>query len=103
LDDRFTDILGVPVREVRLPVRPGRNMSSIIEIAARIELLRQTGHYPVRDFIDRIDRHLTADVSADDSMRPSVPVPTSWRKADYYESSAPPSVVAPATSREEDK
>lgn len=104
LDDRFTDILGVPVREVRLPVRPGRNMSSIIEIAARIELLRQTGHYPVRDFIDRIDRHLTSEVSADpDSMRPSVPVPTSWRKADYYESSAPPAVVAPATSREEDK
>src|SRR5664280_1793987 len=57
LDDRFTEILGVPVREVRLPVRPGRNMSSIIEIAARIELLRQAGHYPARDFIDRIDQH----------------------------------------------
>jgi HPr kinase/phosphorylase len=96
LDDRFTEILGVPVREVRLPVRPGRNMSSIIEIAARIELLRQTGHYPVRDFIDRIDRHLAASVPIDlDAMRPSRPVQTSWRHADYYESSAPPPVVSP--------
>jgi HPr kinase/phosphorylase len=104
LDDRFTDILGVPVREVRLPVRPGRNMSSIIEIAARIELLRQTGHYPVRDFIDRIDRHLTSEVTSEvDAMRPSVPVPTSWRQADYYESSAPPPVVAPTSGREERK
>lgn len=104
LDDRFTEILGVPVREVRLPVRPGRNMSSIIEIAARIELLRQTGHYPVRDFIDRIDRHLTAAVAGElEAMRPSVPVQTSWLNSDYYESSAPPPVTTLAVPPEEDK
>ena len=104
LDDRFTEILGVPVREVRLPVRPGRNMSSIIEIAARIELLRQAGHYPARDFIDRIDQHLiTAAPLGVEAMRPSLPVQTSWRYADYYESSAPPPVTTPVPPQEEDK
>ncbi len=55
IEDRFREILGVPVREVVIPVRPGRDVSSIIEIAARDELLRQAGHHPARDFIDRVD------------------------------------------------
>jgi HPr kinase/phosphorylase len=58
LDDRFREVLGVPIREVCLPVRPGRDMSSIIEIAARNELLRQAGHHPAREFVDRIDQRL---------------------------------------------
>ena len=55
LDDHHQEILGVSVREVRLPVKPGRNMSSIIEIAARNELLRQAGHHPARELVARIE------------------------------------------------
>lgn len=55
LEERNREILGVPVREVRLPVRPGRNMSSIIQIAARNELLRQAGRDSARDFVDKIE------------------------------------------------
>ncbi len=55
IDDRYYEILGVPIREHVVPVRPGRNMSSIIEIAARQELLRQAGHHPSREFIDRLE------------------------------------------------
>ncbi len=55
VEDHHCTILGVPIREVVLPVRPGRNMSSIIEIAARDELLRQAGHHPARDFVARIE------------------------------------------------
>lgn len=55
VEDHYRDILGVPIRTVRLPVQPGRNMSSIIEIAARAELLRRAGHHPAREFIDRIE------------------------------------------------
>lgn len=56
LEDHYKEILGVPVRVVRLPIQPGRNMSSIIEIAARAELLRRAGHHPAREFIDRIEQ-----------------------------------------------
>lgn len=56
VDDHYREILGVPIRMVRLPIQPGRNMSSIIEIAARAELLRRAGHHAAREFIDRIER-----------------------------------------------
>jgi HPr kinase/phosphorylase len=55
VEDQYREILGVPIRSVRLPVQPGRNMSSIIEIAARAELLRRAGHHPAKEFIDSID------------------------------------------------
>lgn len=57
LDDDHSEILGVPIRRVTLPVRPGRNMSSIIEIAARRELLRQAGADPARAFLERVEEH----------------------------------------------
>jgi len=56
VEDRHREILGVPIRAVKLPIQPGRNMSSIIEIAARAELLRRAGHHPAKEFIDRIER-----------------------------------------------
>jgi HPr kinase/phosphorylase len=86
LEDRHYDILGVPIREVVLPVRPGRNMSSIIEIAARNELLRQAGHHAARDFVERIDSRLTRS----ESDRPAAAAPL--RRALPNESSAPPPV-----------
>lgn len=93
-DDRFTEILGVPVREVRLPVRPGRNMSSIIEIAARIELLRQAGHYPAREFIAQIDSNLVGSVADPTApLQPSFPPPSQrFRSEPVYESSSPPAL-----------
>jgi len=53
LDQRSYDILGVSVPELLIPVRPGRDMASIMEIAARNELLKMGGHHPARDFFDR--------------------------------------------------
>ena len=55
VEDSHAEVLGVPVREVVLPVRPGRNMSSIIEIAARNELLRREGHHSARAFVEQVE------------------------------------------------
>ncbi len=55
VEDSHSAVLGVPVREVVLPVRPGRNMSSIIEIAARNELLRREGHHSARAFVEQVE------------------------------------------------
>lgn len=72
-DESHYDILGVSIREVRLPVQPGRNMSSIIEIAARAELLRRAGHHPARELAERLGQ--------------------TWREVNEpTESSAPPPV-----------
>ncbi len=48
------EILGVRVPELMLPVRPGRNMSSIVEIAARSELLRRAGRDPAARFLAQL-------------------------------------------------
>jgi HPr kinase/phosphorylase len=41
---------------LRVPVRPGRNMTSIIEVAARNQLLKVQGHHSARQFQDRLNR-----------------------------------------------
>lgn len=55
LEQRTTNILGVPIRVLEIPVRPGRDMGSILEIAARNELLRRAGGDTTRDLLARID------------------------------------------------
>ena len=93
LEDETREILGVPIRKVTLPVRPGRNMSSIIEMAARNELLRQAGHHPARDLVNRLERSLVnnAPTSTHDPTRP--PPSSSFRTPAPNESSAPPPVL----------
>jgi HPr kinase/phosphorylase len=55
LDDRFHDILGVAIRELVIPVRPGRDMASILEVAARNELLKSAGHHGARAFLGNLE------------------------------------------------
>jgi HPr kinase/phosphorylase len=51
-------ILGTPIQELKIPVRPGRDMGSILEMAARNELLRRAGTDSAQEFIDRVEGHL---------------------------------------------
>ncbi len=100
LEDETRDILGVAVRKVTLPVRPGRNMSSIIEIAARNELLRQAGHHPARDLVHRLERSLDVNgppshspaSSNTPNYEPGRPPSSQFRAPVLNESSAPPPV-----------
>jgi HPr kinase/phosphorylase len=54
LDDSALEILGLPVPMLRIPVRPGRNMAVILEVAARNHILKATGHHGARNFITRL-------------------------------------------------
>lgn len=49
IDDKFEGILGVKVPKIILPVRPGRNISVIIEIAAMTQRLKAKGYNPARE------------------------------------------------------
>jgi HPr kinase/phosphorylase len=55
LDDRRYEVLGVPIRELMIPVRPGRDMASILEVAARNELLKNAGHHAAREFFGNLE------------------------------------------------
>ncbi|HEU4404258.1 MAG TPA: HPr(Ser) kinase/phosphatase [Polyangiaceae bacterium] len=64
VDDRYHEVLGVKIRELRVPIRPGRSMASILEVAARNELVRAAGVHSARDFFARLNRTLVGS-SAD--------------------------------------
>jgi HPr kinase/phosphorylase len=51
LDESTLDILGVQVPLLRVPVRPGRNMAVILEVAARNHILKAAGHHGAANFI----------------------------------------------------
>lgn len=58
LDDTFEMILDVKAPRVRIPIRPGRNVSSIVEVATRNFLLKAQGHHAARKFQERLALHL---------------------------------------------
>lgn len=96
LEGRTRDILGVPIREMLLIVRPGRNTSSIIEMAARNELLRSTGKDTSLELVGRIDSALVRRPNESGAMAAVVPQPTpphrSQQGSGAFESNAPPPV-----------
>jgi HPr kinase/phosphorylase len=56
LDELRYDVLGLTIPMLRLPVRPGRSICTIIEVAARNQLLKAQGHHSARDFQERLNR-----------------------------------------------
>ena len=58
VDDSFYDLLGIRIPMVRMPVAPGRNVAILVEVAARNQLLRASGHHAARRLVDRVDREL---------------------------------------------
>jgi HPr kinase/phosphorylase len=54
IDDQVQTILGVDLPHLRIPVRPGRNLTSIIEVAARNFLLKGMGYHSAREFHEKL-------------------------------------------------
>jgi HPr kinase/phosphorylase len=54
LDEQWHDLLGVRVPLVRMPVAPGRSVATLVEVAARHQLLKARGYHPARALADRI-------------------------------------------------
>lgn len=63
-DDRFDRILDIAVPAVQLPVRPGRNLATLIEVAARNQLLKVQGTHSARAFRDQLHRAMAAQGEA---------------------------------------
>lgn len=61
IDEHKYNILDVPISFLKVPVSPGRNITTIIEVAARNNLLRQRGYFSSRIFEDRLNKELMRD------------------------------------------
>lgn len=58
LDERFTEILGIPISLSTIPVRPGRNVAMIIEVAARNFRQKILGYNAANELNQRIIRQI---------------------------------------------
>jgi HPr kinase/phosphorylase len=76
LELRYHAILGTPVRELTVPVRPGRDMGSILEMAARNELLRRAGTDTAQSFLNKVETQLMpqAAIEAESESAAAPPV-----------------------------
>ena len=56
LESHFTEILGVKVPAATIPVKPGRNLASIVEVAAMNNRNRKMGHNAAQELTNRMDQ-----------------------------------------------
>lgn len=52
-------ILGEKIPLVNIPVGPGRNMATLIEVACKVHLLSRKGYLAAQELVKKIDRALT--------------------------------------------
>jgi HPr kinase/phosphorylase len=54
MDEEFVDILGIPIPHIIIPVRPGRDLARLIEVAAFQTKLKASGYNPAKELNDRL-------------------------------------------------
>jgi HPr kinase/phosphorylase len=65
-------ILSVDVPLVRIPLRPGRNIASLIEVVARNQLLKYRGHDSAKEFQEKVNARIRASIAAPEAV-PTTP------------------------------
>ena len=58
LDESLYQILDTPCPYIRMPVTVGRNISILVEIAARNHVLKLQGHHSAREFARKLEEQL---------------------------------------------
>jgi HPr kinase/phosphorylase len=71
IEEKLTDILGVRIPRVTIPVIPGKNLALVLEVIAKNHILKVFGYHPAKVFDDaltsvmskspRIDPFISAD------------------------------------------
>jgi HPr kinase/phosphorylase len=53
------DVLGVVIPKISIPVAPGRNMATLIEVACKVFLLKEKGYHAAEEISKKLDRMLS--------------------------------------------
>lgn len=61
LEENFMDILDIKIPMMEIPVRPGRDMARLAEVAAMVHALKIMGHDSANEFNERLIDHMTKD------------------------------------------
>ena len=54
LDDEYTEILGIKIPSITVPVKPGRNLAVIIEVAAMNHRQKKLGYNAAEDLLKKL-------------------------------------------------
>ena len=54
IDEYYTEILGIKLPQVTIPVKPGRNIAMIVEVAAMIRRQRLMGYNAAEELNNRL-------------------------------------------------
>ncbi|MBE6928372.1 MAG: HPr(Ser) kinase/phosphatase [Ruminococcaceae bacterium] len=57
LEEQYMDLLGVKIPAITIPVKPGRNLAIILEIAAMNNRQKRFGYNSAQEFTEQINRH----------------------------------------------
>ena len=60
LEQEYVKILGIDVAHITIPVRPGRDLARLIEVAAYQAKLKSTGYNPAKELNDRLISRMAA-------------------------------------------
>lgn len=52
------ELLGVKIPQIIIPVAPGRNIATLIEVACKVQILREKGYHAPQEIANRIDRDI---------------------------------------------
>lgn len=63
LDNQYVSILGVNVPALTVPVKPGRNLAVIIEVAAMNNRQKRMGYNAAAEFTEQINKHFDEQLS----------------------------------------
>ncbi|MBS4015843.1 MAG: HPr(Ser) kinase/phosphatase [Candidatus Latescibacteria bacterium] len=70
LEDRYTEILGVKIPLVQIPVIPGKNLALVCEVIAKNYLLKLLGYSPAKAFNDELLRIMNKNKKAPTKIDP---------------------------------
>ncbi len=68
LDQESLNLVGVELPHAVVPVRPGRNMTTIVEVGARNHLLKLRGHNSALDFAERLSQAIARGRTRDSPL-----------------------------------
>jgi len=62
MEQEFVKILGVEIPHITIPVRPGRDLARLIEVAAFQTKLKSSGYNPAKELNDRLVAQMTGNL-----------------------------------------
>lgn len=64
LEQSYFEILGLQIPCVEIPVRPGRDLARLVEVASLVQALKKMGHDSAKEFNDRLIAHMAKNAGA---------------------------------------